>query len=70
MHTAVYRAREKIDSIIHTHSAHITAFALAHEPLPCAYEALLRFGFSDAIPVAAWAPARVNGVGCGYPGAV
>lgn len=56
MHTAVYRAREKVGSIIHTHSPHITAFALAHEPLPCAYEGLLRFGFGDAIPVAAWAP--------------
>ena len=56
MHTAVYRAREKVGSIIHTHSPHITAFALAHEPLPCAYEGLLRFGFGDAVPVAAWAP--------------
>lgn len=56
MHTAVYRAREKVGSVIHTHSPHITAFALAHEPLPCAYEAFLRFGLSDAIPVAAWAP--------------
>jgi len=56
MHTAVYRAREKVGSIIHTHSPHITAFALAHEPLPCAYEGLLRFGFGDTIPVAAWAP--------------
>ena len=56
MHTAVYQARERFGSIIHTHSPHITAFALAHEPLPCSYEALLRFGSSDAIPVASWAP--------------
>jgi L-ribulose-5-phosphate 4-epimerase len=56
MHTAVYRARDKVGSIIHTHSPHISAFALAQTPLPCAYEALLRYGFGDAIPVAAWAP--------------
>ncbi len=30
--------------------------ALAHQPLPCAYEALLRFGVTEDIPVADWAP--------------
>ena len=56
MHAGIYKAREGVGSIIHTHSPHVTAFALAHEPLPCAYEALLRFGVADFIPVAAWAP--------------
>lgn len=56
MHAEVYRARVHAGSIIHTHSPHVTAFALAHEPLPCAYEALLRFGVAEAIPVADWAP--------------
>ena len=56
MHAEVYRAREHAGSIIHTHSPHVTAFALAHEPLPCAYEALLRFGVAAPIPVAGWAP--------------
>ena len=56
MHAGIYRAREGVGSIIHTHSPHVTAFALAHKPLPCAYEALLRFGVADLIPVAAWAP--------------
>jgi L-ribulose-5-phosphate 4-epimerase len=55
MHAAVYRARPDVSSVIHTHSPHVTAFALAHQ-LPCAYEALLRFGVTDDIPVAAWAP--------------
>lgn len=56
MHAGIYRAREQAGSIIHTHSPRVTAFALAHEPLPCAYEALLRFGVTDPLPVAAWAP--------------
>lgn len=56
MHAGIYQTREQAGSIIHTHSPHVTAFALAHEPLPCAYEALLRFGVTDVIPVADWAP--------------
>jgi L-ribulose-5-phosphate 4-epimerase len=56
MHAGVYRARPGVGAVIHTHSPYLTAFALANAPLPCAYEALLRFGVADAIPVAAWAP--------------
>jgi L-fuculose-phosphate aldolase len=56
MHTGVYRARPHAQAVIHTHSPQATAFALAHEPLPCAYEALLRHGVAEPIPVAAWAP--------------
>jgi L-ribulose-5-phosphate 4-epimerase len=56
MHTCVYRARSDVNAVIHTHSPHVTSFALAHQPLPCAYEALLRFGVTEDIPVADWAP--------------
>ncbi|HEU0025774.1 MAG TPA: class II aldolase/adducin family protein [Ktedonobacterales bacterium] len=56
MHAAVYRTRPDVSSVIHTHSPRVTAFALAHQPLPCVYEALLRFGVTGDIPVAAWAP--------------
>lgn len=56
MHAAVYRARPLVDAVVHTHSPAVTAFALAHEPLPCRYEALLRHGQADAVPVVAWAP--------------
>lgn len=56
MHSGVYRLRDEVGAVIHTHSPHVTSFALAHEPLPCAYEALLRFGITEDIPVAAWAP--------------
>lgn len=56
MHTGVYRTREGAGSVIHTHSPHVTVFAVANQPLPVAYEAMLRFGLNDAVPVAPWAP--------------
>lgn len=67
MHAAVYRRREDVGAVLHTHSPHVTAFALANHPLPCRYEALLRRGQSGAVPVVPWAPrgsdeffARIN----------
>ncbi len=75
MHTAVYRARPHLGAVVHTHSPHVTAFALAHRPLPCRYEALLRHGQTEAVPVVAWAPrgsdASVHGIAEGldeHPG--
>src|SRR5258707_4939340 len=56
MHSCVYRARDDVAAVIHTHSPQVTSFALAHQPLPCAYEALLRFGVTEDIPVADLAP--------------
>ncbi len=56
MHSCVYRVRDDVAAVIHTHSPQVTSFALAHQPLPCAYEALLRFGVTEDIPVADWAP--------------
>lgn len=69
MHAGVYRERRDVSAIIHTHSPHVTAFALAHQPLPCAYEALLRFGVAQDIAVAQWAPrgseaSVANIIGC------
>ncbi len=56
MHSAVYRRREDVGAVLHTHSPHVTAFALANQPLPCRYEALLRRGQRDEVPVVPWAP--------------
>lgn len=67
MHTAFYRARDDVAAVLHTHSPHLTAFALAHRPLPCRYEALLRHGQAEAVPVVPWAPrgsdASTRGIG-------
>lgn len=56
MHSCVYHERPEVNAVIHTHSPRVTSFALAHQPLPCRYEAFLRFGITDDIPVADWAP--------------
>jgi L-ribulose-5-phosphate 4-epimerase len=56
MHAGLYRERDDVGAVIHTHSPHATAFALAGQPLPCAYEAMLRRGVRGPIPVAPWAP--------------
>lgn len=56
MHSGVYARRADVNAVIHTHSPRATSFALAHLPLPCVYEAFLRFGITEDIPVAAWAP--------------
>lgn len=56
MHAEVYRARSDVGGIIHVHSPHLLAFALAQRSLPCRYEALLRFGQAEDVPVVPWAP--------------
>lgn len=56
MHATVYRLREDVGAVLHTHSPNVTAFALANRPLPCRYEALLRRGQAQEVPVAPWAP--------------
>ena len=56
MHAGVYRERPDVNSVIHTHSPQATTFALAHVPLPVVYEAFLRFGIVEDIPVTLWAP--------------
>ena len=56
MHTGVYRTEENTGSVIHTHSPHVTVFAVANQPLPTAYEAMLRMGLASTVPVAGWAP--------------
>jgi L-ribulose-5-phosphate 4-epimerase len=56
MHSGVYRARPAVGGIIHTHSPHRLAFAVANRPLPCRYEPLLRFGQAAEVPVVPWAP--------------
>lgn len=56
MHSDVYKARPRAGAIIHTHSPNLLAFAMAGKPLPDRYEALLRFGQAEDVPVVPWAP--------------
>jgi L-ribulose-5-phosphate 4-epimerase len=66
MHTRVYQARGDVGSIIHCHAPNVTACAVAGQPMPLAYEPLLRFGHAEATPVVPWAPrgssASVQGI--------
>ena len=59
MHAEVYRARPQAGAVIHTHSPHLLAFALAGRPLPARYEPLPRLGQAEEVPVAPPAPVAV-----------
>jgi L-ribulose-5-phosphate 4-epimerase len=52
MHTEVYRVRPQAGAVIHTHSPHLLAFAVAGRPLPIRYEPLPRLGQAEDVPVA------------------
>jgi len=56
MHGIVYRKREDVSSVIHTHSPFATGFAVAGKPIPPAYEALVRNGMNDGVPLAKYGP--------------
>jgi L-fuculose-phosphate aldolase len=56
MHGIVYRTRPEFSGVIHTHSPFATGFAVAGQPIPLAYEALARGGFTEGVPVAAYGP--------------
>jgi L-fuculose-phosphate aldolase len=60
MHTEVYRARPQAGAVIHTHSPHLLAFALAGRPLPVRYEPLPRLGQAEEVPVASSATAVIE----------
>lgn len=66
MHTAIYRARPSVGAVFHNHAPHVTAFAVAQQPIPLVYEPLLRFGITEPVPVVPWAPrgseASVQGI--------
>jgi L-ribulose-5-phosphate 4-epimerase len=63
MHTEVYRARPQAGAVIHTHSPHLLAFALAGRPLPVRYEPLPRLGQAEEVPVAPSASAVIELIG-------
>ncbi len=56
MHGVVYRQRPEFQSVVHTHSPFATGFAVAGKPIPGAYEALVRNGMIDGVPLAKYGP--------------
>lgn len=47
LHGAIYRARPDVGAIVHTHSPHTTAFAIARQPIPAAAEDLVQIVGGD-----------------------
>jgi L-ribulose-5-phosphate 4-epimerase len=56
MHGIVYRKRPEFTSVIHTHSPFATGFAVAGKEIPGAYEAMVRNGMLDGVPLAKYGP--------------
>jgi L-fuculose-phosphate aldolase len=56
MHGIVYRRRDEFTSVLHTHSPFATGFAVAGKSIPPAYEALVRNGSIDGVPLAGYGP--------------
>jgi L-fuculose-phosphate aldolase len=56
MHACVYRERDEAGAVVHTHSPWSTSFALAGKPIEPVYEAMVRFGMSDGVPLARYGP--------------
>ena len=56
MHAVVYRTRPEFNSVIHTHSPFATGFAVAGKVIPPAYEALVRNGMIQGVPLAGYGP--------------
>jgi len=56
MHGIVYRQRPEFQSVVHTHSPFATGFAVAGKAIPGAYEALVRNGMVDGVPLAKYGP--------------
>jgi L-ribulose-5-phosphate 4-epimerase len=56
MHTVVYKSRDDVNCVIHTHSPYSTAFAVASMKIDPVYEGMIRWGITKPIPVAAYGP--------------
>ena len=42
LHIEIYRAKKRVKAIIHTHSVHCTAFAIARKPIPAVCEDMVQ----------------------------
>lgn len=56
MHAVIYKHRPEVGSVVHTHSPYATSFAVASRSLPCAYEAMVRAGMTEDVPIAHYGP--------------
>lgn len=61
-HLGVYRERQDVRSIVHTHSPYATAWAAIGEPIPCCLTAIAD-EFGGDIPLGAYAPIGSDAIG-------
>lgn len=59
VHLAIYRARQDVQAVVHTHSVHATAWSFLNEPLMLSSEEQQHF-IGGAIQTAAFAPAGTD----------
>ena len=56
MHTAMYADHPDVGCVLHTHSPHATAYAVARRRIGCWIEAMAMFGLAEGVPVAGYGP--------------
>ena len=56
MHLVIYKKRPQTGAVVHTHAPYITAFACAQKELECSYEAMVRAGMTESVPLAGYGP--------------
>lgn len=61
MHTAIYRNRDEVGAVVHTHSPYASTFASLDEPVPPSHYLVAFIG--DQIPVAGYAPPGTEELG-------
>lgn len=54
-HLGVYRGRQDLAAVVHTHSMHATVLACAHKPIP-AFHYMVAIAGGDDIPLVPYAP--------------
>lgn len=61
MHTIIYREREDVGAIIHTHSPYASTFASLNQPIPASHYLIAYIG--QEIPVAGYEPPGTEALG-------
>ncbi|AUV80837.1 fuculose phosphate aldolase [Salinigranum rubrum] len=61
MHTAIYRERDDVGGVVHTHSPYASTFASLDEPIPASHYLIAFIG--DQVPVAGYEPPGSEALG-------
>lgn len=56
VYKAIFEERSDVTAALHTHSPHLTAYAIAHKPFPIRYWSVAKRAGVNEIPLAEWAP--------------